>query len=111
MNTKLSTAIVAVMVVMTGSLSGVAGAQAPSEVVRYSDLDLSTATGVRTLYKRIQNAAWRVCRDITDQATGIYNARCRVAAIDAAVAQLNKPALTALHTGRSRVTRVAGPAP
>ncbi len=108
MNTKLTSAILSAGLIAAFNLSGVAHAQRPaatepSRVVSYSDLDLSTEAGVRTLYGRIQNAAWRVCGDIVEPhnaAAAAENAKCRQALVDAAVAQVNKPALTALHAGK-----------
>jgi UrcA family protein len=77
---------------------------APVETVRYSDLDLSTPVGVRTLYKRIDNAAWKVCRQmfpVANGPSGIANSNCRAALVDAAVKDVNRPTLTALHTKRN----------
>jgi UrcA family protein len=77
---------------------------APVETVRYSDLDLSTPVGVRTLYKRIDNAAWKVCRQMfpaTNGPSGIANSKCRSTLVDAAVKDANRPTLTALHMKRN----------
>jgi hypothetical protein len=38
---------------------------------------------------------------------GIENAKCRHTLVDDAVDEVNKPALTALHTGRSSENRTA----
>jgi UrcA family protein len=115
MKTKLNAAFAIATLVTTLALSSPSRAQtpdgrdqgesAPSQVVRFSDLDLSSATGIRTLYGRIQNAAWRVCRQIVlpqSGATGIENGKCRHTLIDIAVEQVNREALTALHTGKNR---------
>ena len=82
----------------------------PAKVVRYSDLDLSSSVGIHTLYQRIQDAAWRVCLDVVPPHNGqggIENIKCRQTLIDVAVAQVNKPALTALHAGKSSDSRTA----
>ncbi len=76
---------------------------APTQVVHFADLDLSTGAGVHMLYGRIRTAAWQVCSKIvapTNAASGMENLQCRETLIDAAVAQVNRPALTALHTGK-----------
>lgn len=77
-----------------------AGQPDPSVVVNYADLDVSTAAGARALYQRIEHAAWRVCL-LTGPTIGIENVRCRHELIDAAVSDVNAPALTALNEGRT----------
>jgi UrcA family protein len=112
MNMKLNTAFGAALVVAF-ALCAPVFAQPPSEVaktVRYSDLDLSTPAGVRTLYGRIQDAAWQVCHELVpaeNGPSGIENAKCRHTLVDDAVDEMNKAALTALHTGRSPENRTA----
>lgn len=49
-----------------GALGGAGGAfaepaQAPQVVVRYGDLDLGSASGMRTLHRRLEAAAREVC--------------------------------------------------
>jgi UrcA family protein len=109
MNTKLNTTFSAVTLVATLAFGSPANAQspsaatAPSSIVRYGDLDLSTSAGIRTLYGRIQDAAWRVCQQIEppqNGPSGIENVKCRQTLVDVAVGEVNKPALTALHTGK-----------
>ncbi|HTT00443.1 MAG TPA: UrcA family protein, partial [Steroidobacteraceae bacterium] len=75
----------------------------PSAVVSYSDLDLSTSAGIHTLYERIRIAAWQVCRQSVPVRHGpgaIEILKCRDTLTDVAVGRVNKPALTALHTGK-----------
>jgi UrcA family protein len=75
----------------------------PSRIVRYADLDLETPAGVHALYGRIQDAAWRVCRELLgahNAASGMQNLRCRQQLVDAAIADVNVPALTALRSGK-----------
>ncbi len=77
---------------------------AASQIVHFADLDLTTDTGVHALYGRIRSAAWQVCLKIVEPASAsseIENTKCRQTLIDAAVEQVNRPALTALHTGKS----------
>jgi UrcA family protein len=105
----------ALLVTLGHSIPGVAQsptsvAAAPSSIVRYGDLDLSDAAGVHTLYVRIQNAAWRVCGQIVPAHNGpsdIENVHCRQTLVDAAVAEVNTPALTALHTHKKPSYRTA----
>jgi len=81
----------------------------PSSVkVSYRDLDLSTFAGAHELYGRIKTAARTVCgyegRNLTDQA--FWNG-CYRGAIADAVAKVNSPLLTAVHSGRPIDTTVA----
>jgi UrcA family protein len=111
MNFKLNTKIGAFALTAAFGLTAPGFGQspnppAPSSIVRYNDLDLSTAAGIHTLYGRIQNAAWRVCEQMMPDhngPSGIESVKCRDALVDAAVAQVNRPALTALHTGKPPV--------
>ena len=71
-----------------------------TRVVRFKDLDLSTAEGAQTLYERISTAAHIVCRD-----AGFGDVReCRARAIDDAVRAVGRPLLSSVH--RSAVERV-----
>jgi UrcA family protein len=88
---------------LAGSL-GVAQAataadEAPSVVVSYGDLDLSTADGARTLYKRISMAARDICpsADNIDLARLAKSKACREAAIERAVNAVNSTQLAALQ--------------
>jgi UrcA family protein len=98
------------LVLILGLLSATpALATDPASVkVSYADLDLSTIAGAQTLYGRIRTAARSVCgyegRGVTDQA--FWNA-CFRGAIADAVAKVNNPLLTAVHTGRPVDTTVA----
>ena len=103
MSTKLDTAINAFSLVAALALSAAGHAQnphaaAPSFTVRYSELDLLSDAGAHALYERIQNAALHVCRQVAP--LGINNQRCQQTLIDAAVTDVNAPALTALHAGK-----------
>ena len=84
-------------------------AQDPSSVkVSYRDLNLSTISGAQTLYGRIKTAARSMCgyegRNMFDQS--YWNA-CYRGAIADAVAKVNSPLLTAVHTGRPVDSTVA----
>jgi len=74
---------------------------APSRAVSLRDLDLSSPADIRALYVRIGHAAWKVCREVVpanNGPSGIENGKCRHTLIDAAVAEVNHPLLTAYHT-------------
>lgn len=74
--------------------------QPVSVVVKYADLDLNRPTDVRLLYHRIRLAADRACgeREITGSHLTLPSWRqCVAAAVDAAVVQVDRPALTAYH--------------
>ena len=85
--------------VLSGPLSAQQDPHAvPSKTVRYSVFDLSTPRGVHTLYERIQNAAWALCLDIVPPTGPTFSEKlkCRRSVVEAAVAQVNNPALSAL---------------
>ena len=83
-------------------------AEQQSITVKYRDLDLSTVEGARTLYGRISAAARDVCgyegHSFTDEA---FWRGCYRGAIADAVAKVNNPLLTAVHTGRPADMSVA----
>jgi UrcA family protein len=76
-----------------------------SQTVSFADLDLSKPAGAQTLYKRIQKAARHVCGP-TDKYTYITPRKafreCYEAAVADAVAQVDRPSLTALHREQTR---------
>jgi UrcA family protein len=74
--------------------------EVPKVVVSYSDLDLSTPEGARTLYKRISFAAQQVCpyQDERALARVAINHACREAAIDRAVNSVHNAQLAAVRT-------------
>jgi len=90
------------------SAMGVAQADAPTDnapslVVRYGDLDLTTDAGVQTLYRRLAVAAHEVCpfEDSKSLTQVAYNHTCRTEAIARAVHDINSPRLAALQAGHS----------
>ncbi len=93
------------LVLLIGCL-GTAPVLASQVTVGFRDLDLNTIEGARTLYGRISAAAKKVCgyqgTALTDRA--IWQG-CYRDAVSGAVARVNSPLLTAVHTGRP-----AGPA-
>jgi len=79
-----------------------AWADVRSITVSFRDLDLSNPDGAKTLYYRIQTAAKTVCgpEETTMIGKTIWRG-CVKGAVDDAVAKVNNPLLTALHTDRS----------
>lgn len=75
--------------------------EAATRVVRFKDLDLSTAVGAETLYERITAAARIVCRS----APYTQARECRARAVEDAVSAVGSPLLSSLH--RSTAGRVA----
>ena len=103
---KNLTRIVALGAVLTTPLAWAMPAMAGdlhSEVVKYSDLNLTTPAGAKALYSRLRAAASRVCGEL-DGGMRIVDRRdliaCRAAALESAVQDVNMPQLTALHRGR-----------
>jgi len=77
-------------------------------VVSYGDLDTSRAAGVAVLYQRIQVAAQKVCASLDGKELprhAIYK-RCKLSAIDKAIADVAVPALTEYHVAHSGAARV-----
>jgi UrcA family protein len=70
--------------------------------VSFRDLDLSTASGAAKLYRRIQAAARSVCQyePTSPRAQTIWQ-YCVLPTVNAAVANVNSPLLTELHSGHS----------
>ena len=79
-----------------------------SQAVSFADLDLSKPAGAQTLYKRIKAAARHVCGP-ADRYTFVVSPqsfrKCYDKAIADAVAQVDRPSLTALHRQETRTVR------
>ena len=70
--------------------------------VSFRDLDVSTPSGAAKLYRRIQAAARSVCQyEPTSPREPIIWQYCVRPTVDAAVAKVDNPLLTALHSGHS----------
>jgi UrcA family protein len=69
----------------------------PTVVVHFADLDLSRSEGAIVLYRRLKGAAATVCAPLDDReiARHVSFEACVQSAISAAVAKVDKPALTA----------------
>ena len=96
---------------LVGIAAGTATAQtAPdyraSEAVSYADLDLSTTDGARTLLRRIDLAAQRVCgpepshSPLQPLLTAFYS-RCVRDSVDATVGRIDSPVLSAMNGERN----------
>lgn len=77
-----------------------ADGEVATKIVRFKDLDLSTAGGAKVLYDRIAAAAREVCRGEMHQLAR----KCRMRALDAAVSGVGSPLLSSIH--RSTIERV-----
>lgn len=71
--------------------------------VEYTDLNLATTAGAKTLYKRIAHAAHTVCGPKNSRSVAIQSAyrRCVRDAVNAAVEKVGSPTLTVLHQDQS----------
>ncbi|MDY6944689.1 MAG: UrcA family protein [Pseudomonadota bacterium] len=71
----------------------------PKVVVSLAGLDLSTGKGANLLYGRIRTAAEAVCGigESRELAQVVQARACYRSAIDEAIAQANRPMLSALH--------------
>jgi UrcA family protein len=69
-----------------------------SVVVKYADLDVATPNGAAKLYRRISNAARRVCPDADSRSLGDKMAAwsCRRQAVNRAVESVSSPAVASL---------------
>ena len=105
------------MIVALGLSSQLAHAAPPEDVhfidVHFADLDLTRSDGAAVLYHRFQAAAKTVCAslDARDLASQMRFKGCVETAIGSAVAQVDRPALTAYYkartNGRSAAIQIA----
>jgi UrcA family protein len=90
------------------SYSASAEQKVKAQAVSYADLDLSKPAGAQTLYKRIKAAARNVCGPVdqyTFQTPSKVFRECVDKAVADAVAQVDRPSLTALHREETRTAR------
>ena len=90
-------------VCLLGTTVAWAGPPATRSVeVSFRDLDLNTPSGAAKLYRRIQAAARNVCQyePTSPRAQTIWQ-YCVRPTVNAAVANVNSPLLTELHSGHS----------
>lgn len=94
--------------VLASSFSAVGAAadstDAPTAIVKYEDLNVSTVPGASALYERIRAAAHTVCRDFDqrDLASQALKAACINKAIAKAVTEVNQPALFLVYNANHR---------
>jgi|HubBroStandDraft_2_1064218.scaffolds.fasta_scaffold303732_2 UrcA family protein len=71
----------------------------PTAIIRYTTASLATDGGVRTLYRRIEMAAERVCphEPAYSQLPNEALIKCRQETIAVAIAKINNQRLVALH--------------
>jgi UrcA family protein len=101
---KQSTAWVALLVLASSSAAAAnprGTDEVLSEKVKFADLNLNTLAGASVLYSRIEHAAQRVCRTDSDPFHPGSSASCRKTAIAAAVAKVNSPWLSAIHSSKT----------
>jgi UrcA family protein len=91
----------AAVAVLACAGTGHAWAAEPMQVnISYADLNIESAAGVRSLHGRLKSAARHVCAPLDDGRNSPANfafVRCYQAALDSAVAQIDRPVLTAMH--------------
>jgi UrcA family protein len=93
-----------------GALGNAAyAADAPTTIVKYADLDVSSSQGAATLYNRIRFASEGVCSpsDPRDLAAMSRWQKCVKQAIAGAVAKVNQPALSAVYAAKYGVLQPA----
>ena len=93
-------ATVSGLLAATGGGTALASETPPHVTVRFGDLDLSSAEGVSTLYRRIQAAARSVCDQsvpASDPIIGLAWKGCYRTAVANAVAKVNNAQLIAMH--------------
>lgn len=69
----------------------------PSEAVSLAGLNLESEADAKVLYRRLQNATMQVCRQVLGRRVTIELGQCASTLLDIAVAEVNRPTLTALH--------------
>lgn len=71
----------------------------PTVIIRYTTASLATDSGLRTLYRRVEMAAERVCphEPAYSQLPNEALIKCRHDTVAVAIAKINNPRLVALH--------------
>ena len=87
-----------------GAVNAATPESPPSVVVKYSDQDLSTASGVNEVYRRIVRAAKQVCPDTSFHDLSLQRrvAECRDQAVSRAIRQIDNSQLAALYASHSK---------
>ena len=100
----------ALLIAAASSFAGICSAAdtAPLQaVVKYGDLDVSSAAGANTLYTRIQAAAKQVCRPFHNIGFPFTNLKdaCIHDAIADAVNKVDKPALFSVYNAKKGTSK------
>jgi UrcA family protein len=87
-----------------GAVNAATPQDPPSVVVKYSDQDLNTASGLNEVYRRIVRAANHVCPEmvVQDLSRQMKIAECRNQAVARAIRQIDNAQLAALYASRSK---------
>jgi UrcA family protein len=87
-----------------GAVNAATPENPPSVVVKFSDQDLNTASGVNEVYRRIVRASRQVCPDMwaQDLSQQRKTLECRDQAISRAIRQIDNAQLAALYAAHSK---------
>jgi UrcA family protein len=113
---KLPSSMVLCLALAVGGATSIARAQSPGgtvmlakTVVNYADLNLDTAAGAMTLYRRLKEASRTVCRHL--ESTMVYLppdfSGCAEASLGHAVHDVNRVSLTQAYLGEHRTAIAA----
>lgn len=99
---KQSTAWLALITLASAAASGNPHGtdEIRNEKVNFADLNVNTLAGVNVLYDRIARAARLVCAPADESKHRGEFDQCYQTAIDAAIAKVNNPLLSAVHQNR-----------
>jgi UrcA family protein len=106
----IATAVLAGLISSFSSVCSAAdGADAPHAIVKYGDLDVTSAGGAATLFNRIRIASEVVCSPLEhgDFVTTFRWEKCVKQAIRGAVAKVDQPALSAAYAEKYGVLQPA----
>ncbi|HWN46202.1 MAG TPA: UrcA family protein [Steroidobacteraceae bacterium] len=89
------------------AISGIAAAGSPdsqSVVVRYGDLNLNSQAGVKSLHKRIRNAAESVCSELSSSVLSLRSTyeQCIDQAVADGVSAVANPNLSNFHRSKGK---------
>ena len=107
MLTRLVALAMAASTVIPSLAQGHVQSDIQSETVRFDDLNLTSQTGVQTLYLRIRRAANDVCGLAVLPGARVPSVawkKCVSASVHQAVLKVNRPSLTAYYTDHLRAT-------
>lgn len=79
------------------------------QVVYFGDLDLSERADASAMLSRLRRASGQVCRTNRNQPLRVSReaSRCKMEALNSAVAAVNAPQLNALHDGQAQLRVLA----